>query len=58
MLLPSNIEGLIMVCLHGTLTKWNDDQGFGFITLPQAAPNYLCISRLFREMVRVRRSAS
>lgn len=24
--------------LHGTLTKWNDDRGFGFITLPQGGP--------------------
>lgn len=21
---------------HGTLTKWNDDRGFGFLTLPQS----------------------
>lgn len=27
-----------MTRVHGTLTKWNDERGFGFITLPQGGP--------------------
>lgn len=38
---------------HGTLTKWNDDRGFGFITPPGAAPDvFVHISAFPRDGVR------
>lgn len=33
---------------HGTLSKWNDDRGFGFITPAQGVTMYSCISPSFR----------
>lgn len=40
---------------HGTLTKWNDDRGFGFITLPQSrAEVFVHISEFPRDGVRPR----
>jgi cold shock CspA family protein len=38
---------------HGTLTKWNDDRGFGFITPPNSGPDvFVHISAFPRDGVR------
>lgn len=40
---------------HGTLTKWNDDRGFGFIALPQSGTEvFVHISAFPRDGVRPR----
>jgi cold shock CspA family protein len=40
---------------HGTLTKWNDDRGFGFISPPNGAPDiFVHISAFPRDGVRPR----
>ena len=40
---------------HGTLTKWNDDRGFGFVTLPQSHEEvFVHISAFPRDGVRPR----
>lgn len=40
---------------HGTLTKWNDDRGFGFITPPNSGPDiFVHISAFPRDGVRPR----
>lgn len=40
---------------HGTLTKWNDDRGFGFVTLPQRHEEiFVHISAFPRDGVRPR----
>jgi len=40
---------------HGTLTRWNDDRGFGFISPPNGAPDvFVHISAFPRDGVRPR----
>lgn len=41
--------------IHGTLTKWNDERGFGFVTLPQTHEEvFVHISAFPRDGVRPR----
>lgn len=41
--------------IHGTLTKWNDERGFGFVTLPQTREEiFVHISAFPRDGVRPR----
>jgi cold shock CspA family protein len=41
--------------IHGTLTKWNDERGFGFVTLPQTHDEvFVHISAFPRDGVRPR----
>lgn len=41
--------------IHGTLTKWNDERGFGFVTLPQSHEEvFVHISAFPRDGVRPR----
>lgn len=35
--------------IHGTLTKWNDERGFGFVTLPQTREEIFVHISAFRE---------
>jgi cold shock CspA family protein len=39
--------------IHGTLKKWNDDRGFGFVVLPQSQEEiFVHISAFPRDGVR------
>jgi cold shock CspA family protein len=36
--------------IHGTIIKWNDDRGFGFVALPQSHEDVFVHISAFQEM--------